>query len=121
MVLMKSSSSPLARYVFAAGMALATPAPIATAEQSPIFGSARIEAMSDAASRDISARGYWANYYGSAAISNAYNAYIYAFYARNYATANSATEQSWYATAHQAAYNAYAYSYLAYYYSTLGM
>jgi lipocalin len=90
------------------------------AERSPIFGQASVEPMSQAASRDITARGALANHYGSAAVTHAYVAYIYAFYARNYAVSNSATEQSWYMTASNNAYYAYIYAYYASIYSASG-
>lgn len=60
------------------------------AERSPVFGAAAIEAISPEAARDITARGYWADYYGGLSVTFAYTAYIYSFYARNYAVTNSA-------------------------------
>lgn len=90
------------------------------AERSPVFGGASVETLSVAASRDITARGALANHFGSAAVSHAYTAYIYAFYARNYAVSNSATEQSWYMTASNNAYYAYIYAYNAWHYSASG-
>lgn len=100
---------------------LLSPAPASTAERSPIFGQASVEALSQSAARDITARGALADYYGSAAVTHAYVAYIYAFYARNYAVSNSATEQSWYNTASQNAYYASVYAYYAATYSAAGM
>lgn len=102
-------------------LALVTAAPPALAERSPIFGEAAIEVMSSADARGITARGYWADYYGSAAVNQAYSAYIYSFYGRFYAASNSTTEQSWYNTASTNAYYAYIYSYYASYYSSVGM
>lgn len=93
----------------------------AMAETSPVFGRATVDPISNMAARDIMARGYWADFYGSAAVNHSYNAYIFSFYARYYASSNSATEQSWYATASINAYYAYVYSYYAGYYSSLGM
>jgi len=93
----------------------------ARAEQSPVFGAASIEAMSQAAARDITARGYWANYFGNLSITYAYQAYIYSFYARNYATTNSVNEQNWYGSASQNALLAYTYAAWAQYYSSVGM
>lgn len=92
-----------------------------TAERSPVFGHAALETLSQSASRDITARGALANHYGSAAVTHAYVAYIYAFYARNYAVSNSATEQSWYSTASLNAYYAYIYAHYSSVYSAAGM
>lgn len=118
---MKSLRTALLRSVVAFAVALAVPPSLATAERSPIFGSATVQAMSDAATRDITARGFWANHFGSAAVSHAYNAYVYAFYARNYAVSDSYTEQAWYSIAMNNAYYAYLYSYYAMIYSQAGI
>lgn len=101
-----------------AGLALSEPAQ--ASERSPVFGRAQVSTMSSAQTRNVTARGYYANYYGSLAVDNAYNSYIYAYYARYYAATNSSTEQSWYYTAHSYAYYAYLYSYYAYLYSYYG-
>ncbi len=95
------------RCLIALGLAIAMPAPVATADRSPIFGSAMVEAMSESAARDITARGFWADTNGIAAVNFAYNAYIYAFYARHFAVSGSANEQAWYAAAAWYAYHAY--------------
>jgi hypothetical protein len=100
----------LPRCFLACGLAFSLPAPVATAERSPIFGSAVVEAMSEAAARDITARGFWANTNGAVAVSFAYNAYIYAYYARYFAVSGSANEQAWYSTAAWYAYYAYVYA-----------
>lgn len=91
-------------------LAMAVSMPIASAERSPVFGSAVVEAMSHSAARDITARGYWANINGAAAVNFAYNAYIYAYYARHFAVSGSANEQAWYAAASWYAYYAYVYA-----------
>ena len=91
------------------------------AERSPVFGAAAVEAISQDAARDITARGFWADYFGSLTVTYAYTAYIYAFYGRNYAVTNSANEQSWYGTAALNAYHAYIYAAWAQYYSSVGM
>lgn len=110
------------RFVLALCLALATlPVTAPRAERSPVFGSAAIAAISQEAARDITARGIWADYYGGISATFAYTAYIYAFYARNYAVSNSATEQAWYGTAAANAYNAYIYASWAQYYSSIGM
>jgi len=88
------------------------------AERSPIFGSASIQALSIEAARDITARGYWADQFGAAAVNLAYTAYVYAYYARYFAVSNSATEASWYMTASNNAYWAYVYAYWASIYSS---
>ena len=93
----------------------------AYAERSPIFSTSSVEILTDAASSDISARGAYADYFGSAAISMGYTGYIYAFYARNYAVSNSATEQAWYSTATTHFYYAYVFFYYALVYSQAGM
>ncbi len=90
------------------------------AERSPVFGSAEVTVMSPEAANEVTAKGYWADYYGYYAMDAAYTAYVYAYYARYYAAANSSTEQSWYYTAMLNAYNAYIYSYYAYLYSYYG-
>jgi hypothetical protein len=101
----------LIRFYAFASLALATMLPLPTlAERSPIFGSAAIEALSQDAARDITARGDLANHFGGLAVSYAYTAYVFAFYARHYAPSNSALEQSWYGAAAYYAYWAYLYS-----------
>jgi hypothetical protein len=92
----------------------------AAAERSPVFGSAEVTVMSPEAANAVTAKGYWADYYGWYAMDAAYTAYVYAYYARYYAASNSGTEQSWYYTAMVNAYNAYIYSYYAYFYSYYG-
>lgn len=99
----------------------ALPMAATQAERSPVFGQATIEALSADASRDITARGFWADYFGNLTISHAYSAYIYAFYARYYGGSNSATEKAWYDAAGQFAYAAYIYSLYASAYSAAGM
>lgn len=91
------------------------------AERSPVFGSATVQALSLDASRDITARGAWADYFGNLAISNAYSAYIYSFYARYYGGSNTATEKAWYDAASLHAYHAYIYSLYASAYSAAGI
>lgn len=91
------------------------------AERSPVFGHATLETLSTEASRDIMARGDWANYYGNYAVSFSYQAYIYSFYARYYAVSNSSTEQAWYAAASYYAYYAYIFASYAQSYSAAGM
>ena len=112
------------RLVACLGVCLAVlplPVPAGASDRSPIFGEAAVETISRSAARDITARGALADHYGSAAITHAYVAYIYAFYARNYAGSNSATEQSWYNTASLNAYYAYIYAHYAAIYSAAGM
>lgn len=98
-------------------------APLAStqAERSPVFGSATVEALSLEASRDIMARGFWADYHGNLAISFAYTAYIYAFYARYYAGSNTANERAWYEVAMSQAYWAYINAWYAMIYSAAGV
>lgn len=91
------------------------------AERSPVFGSATVQAMSIDASRDITARGAWADYFGNLVISFAYSAYIYAFYARYYGGSNTPTEKAWYDAAGLYAYHAYIYSLYASAYSAAGI
>jgi hypothetical protein len=93
----------------------------ALSERSPIFGTATIEAISADAARDITARGELANFYGNLAISHAYHAYIFAFYARHFAAPNSAQEQSWYATAAWYGWTTYLFASWAQGYSSAGM
>jgi len=65
------------KFVIAIGLSLLVlPAATLQAERSPIFGSATIEALSIEAARDITARGFWADHFGAAAVTHAYNAYI---------------------------------------------
>lgn len=112
------------RLLFRLGLRLAVlllPATASAAERSPIFGQASVDTLSQSVARDIMARGALADHFGSAAVTHAYVAYIYAFYARNYAVSNSATEQSWYNTASLNAYYAYIYAYYAAVYSAAGM
>jgi hypothetical protein len=106
MMLTKLSRLWLAASLMLAAL-LQTPA---WADRSPVFGGAAIEAISQEAARDITARGFWANTNGLAAVNFAYNAYIYAYYARYFAPSGSATEQSWYAAASWYAYHAYLYA-----------
>jgi len=110
------------KFVIAIGLSLLvlSAAPI-QAERSPIFGSAAIEALSSDAARDITARGFWADHHGALAVNLAYNAYIYAYYARFFAVSNSATEASWYMSASNNAYWAYINAYWASVYSTWGI
>jgi len=91
------------------------------AERSPVFGTASIQALSTEAARDITARGFWADYHGAIAVTLAYNAYIYAYYARYFAVSNSANETSWYWTASNNAYWAYVNAYYAAIYSAARM
>ncbi|UPY36158.1 hypothetical protein [Sediminicoccus sp. KRV36] len=91
------------------------------AERSPVFGTAAIEALSLEASRDITARGATADYYGGLAVSYSYTAYVYSFYGRYYAGSNTPSEKSWYETAAFYAYYAYIFSHHAAYYSGIGM
>jgi hypothetical protein len=111
----------LSRLWLAASLTLAaifqTPA---WADRSPIFGGATIEAISQEAARDITARGELANYFGGLAVSYAYTAYIFAFYARYYSVSNSVQEQSWYGAAAYYAYYAYIFSAWAQHYSLSG-
>lgn len=93
----------------------------AWADRSPIFGGASIEAISQEAARDITARGELANYFGGLAVSFSYSAYVFAFYARYYSVSNSAQEQSWYGAAAWYAYYAHLYSAWAAAYSAAGM
>ena len=102
------------KFVVAIGLSLV--ALVATplqAERSPIFGAASIQAMSVDAARDITARGFWADFYGGLAVTFAYNAYIYGYYARYFAVSNSANEQAWYWAATNNAYYAYLYFFYA--------
>ena len=92
----------------------------ARAEQSPIFGTAQVTPLSGAAAAQVTAKGYYADYYGTLAYENAYNAYLYSYYGLYYSSPNSATEQSYYSTASSYAYNAYIYAYYASYYSASG-
>lgn len=117
MVPLKKLKLPIA---LVASLSLA-PMAATYAERSPVFGSATVEALSIEASRDITARGAWADYFGNLAISYAYSAYIYAFYARYYGGSNTATEKAWYDTATSHAYHAYIYSWYASIYSAAGM
>ena len=91
------------------------------AERSPVFGGATVEAISREAARDVTARGEFANAWGSLAASYAYNAYVFAFYARHFSVPNSVQEQNWYATAAWYAYHAYLFSVWAWSYSQSGM
>ncbi len=93
----------------------------ASAERSPIFGGATIEAISPEAARDITARGAWADHYGGQAVSFAYQAYIFAYYARFFAGANSSNEQAWYGAAAWYSYHAFLFATWAQSYSQLGM
>jgi cytochrome c biogenesis factor len=101
----------LAGGLLALSMAVSAPA---IAQNSPVFGSAKAERLSVADAKNVKAKGYWANYYGSLGNTAAYNAYIYGYYARWYAAANSTTEQNWYYTAHSYSADAYIYYYYAY-------
>lgn len=110
------------KFITAAGLSLMViPTASLQAERSPVFGSATIQALSIEAARDITARGYWADYYGAAAVTLAYNAYIYSYYGRYFAVSNSANEASWYMTAANNAYYAYIYAYYASIYSSAGI
>ena len=110
------------KFVIAIGLSLLVlPAATLQAERSPIFGSATIEALSIEAARDITARGFWADHFGAAAVTHAYNAYIFAYYARYFAVSNSSNETSWYLTASNNAYHAYIYAYWASIYSAAGI
>lgn len=110
------------RYLAAALLAVMLfVAPAARADQSPVFGSATVSAMSNEAAQEVTAKGYYANYFGSLALDASYTAYIYNYYARYYAASNSANEQNWYLAAMNNGYNAYIYSYYAYVYSYYGM
>lgn len=93
----------------------------AWADRSPIFGGATIEAISQEAARDITARGDLANYFGGLAVSFSYSAYVFAFYARYYSASGSWQEQSWYTAAAWYAYYAHLYSAWAAAYSAAGM
>ena len=106
-------------FIIGLGAIFLSAAPL-QAERSPIFGSASIQALSIEAARDITARGFWADQFGAEAVNLAYTAYIFAYYARYFAVANSATEASWYMTAASNAYSAYIYAYYASIYSSLG-
>lgn len=109
------------RFYIAIWLSLAVLLPMPTlAERSPIFGSASVEAISLEAARDITARGELADYYGGLAITFAYNAYIFSFYARYFAVSNSAQEQTWYGVAANYAYHAYLYASWAQTFSSLG-
>jgi len=90
------------------------------AERSPVFGTASIQALSTEAARDITARGILADHHGALAVTLAYNAYIFAFYARYFAVSNSANEFNWYWTAMNNAYWAYIHAYYAAIYSAAG-
>ncbi len=114
---MKLSKLPLTLIL---GLAL-LPAGGLQAERSPIFGTATVQAISLEATRDVTARGYWADYYGGLAVTFAYNAYIYSYYARYFAVSNSTNEQSWYGTASLNAYYAYLYAAWAQNFSSLRM
>lgn len=112
----------LIRHLAAVALAVSlTISPPAQAEQSPVFGSATVTAMSHEAAQEVTARGVYADYYGGLALDYAYTAYIYSYYARYVAAPNSATEQNWYMTAMNNAYAAYIHSYYAYLYSAWGM
>lgn len=93
----------------------------AWADRSPIFGGATIEAISQEAARDITARGELANYFGGLAVSFSYSAYVFAFYARYYSASGSWMEQSYYTAAAWYAYYAHLYSAWAAAYSAAGM
>lgn len=108
-MLTKLSRTKLSRLWLAASLSLAALTP-AWADRSPIFGGATIEAISQEAARDITARGDLANHFGALAVSYAYTAYIFAFYARYYSVSNSWQEQSWYGAAAWYAYYAYLYA-----------
>lgn len=117
-----SKAPSFMRHLAAAALALTLVfAPAAQAEQSPVFGSANIAAMSTEAAQGVTARGAWADYFGGLALDLSYTAYIYNYYARYVAASNSATEQNWYLVASNQAYYAYIYSYYAYLYSSWGM
>ena len=93
----------------------------ATGETSPVFGPLSVTTLSLEETRNVTARGDYANYYGGLAVTNAYYSYVYSYYARYYAASNSAAEIGWYYNSMQYAYNAYIFSYYAYYYSANGM
>ena len=95
-------------------------APVAQAEQSPIFGTAAVTPMSSADARAVTARGYYADYFGSIGIDYAYSSYLYGLYARYYSYPNSYSEQYWYSSAQNYASTASSYFYYAYYYSAIG-
>lgn len=92
----------------------------ARAEQSPVFGNAEVAPMTGAAAAQVTAKGYYADYYGSLGVDYAYQSYLNAYYGLYYAASNSASEQSYYSTASTYAYYAYIYTYYAYYYSVYG-
>ena len=100
-------------------LAVALGQPVA-AEQSPVFGQAELSPMDRSEAAQVTARGYWADYYGSLGMDNAYSAYLYSYYAYSYAWSNSYNEYNWYLTASNYAYSAYLYNYYAYYYSYYG-
>ena len=110
------------KLVIAIGLSLMVlPANPVQAERSPIFGSARIEALSIDSARDITARGILADWHGAITVNLAYTAYIYSYYARYFAVSNSVNEANWYMTAANNAYWAYVHAYWASLYSTWGM
>lgn len=107
-------------YAAPLALALATSVPVAQAEQSPIFGSAQVTTLSNADAQNVTARGYYANLYGSYGIDYAYYSYLYGYYGRYYSAANSSTEQAYYYYASNYASYASQYFYYAYYYSYYG-
>lgn len=84
--------------------------PPAQSERSPVFGSASVATMSTAAAQAVTAKGFWADYFGTLAVNSAYTAYIFAYYARFIAASDSPTAQNWYLSAMNNSYNAYIYS-----------
>lgn len=101
-------------------LAVLVAGPSQASSPSPIFGSAEVTTMSHADAAQVTAKGYYADLYGSYAVNDAYYAYLYAFYARYYAGSNSYNEYNWYWTAANYAYSAYIYAYYAGLYSYYG-
>ena len=98
-------SKLLSALCVAATLALA-PAAMAS-EKSPIFGSAKAEVTSKVENKNIVGKGYYADYYGSVGLNDAYNAYIYGYY--GYYGYGS----DYYFAASDAAYSAYVNFYYA--------
>jgi len=58
--------------------------PTASAAQSPVFGSANVALLTTDAAKKVTAKGYYANYYGSLALTYLYYGYLYQYYAYYY-------------------------------------
>lgn len=97
-------------------LSLAAPLP-SQAERSPVFGTADVAVMTTEAANDVTAQGYYANYYGYYAYLYGYYGYYYAYLGRYAYGANTSSETNAYYYSYIYLNAATSYAYYAYLYS----